>query len=327
MNNLRKAPFSKNSVKVSSLSFDVLLALLPAAVFGAVLFGVRALLVCGVSVAAAMLFEYLGCLVARKPSTLSDGTAAVTGLIIGLLMPASVPLFVAIAADAFAILLVKIPFGGSGRNLFNPAAAGVAFVTQCFSHHVFAYPAKGTAIPLTVFNTDVTLSSSPAGLLKTGGSTAFSSVDLLVGQVTGAIGTVAILVLCAGAVYLFARRAAAPLLTISCLATCAVIAALCPRAADVTWYQSILFELCSGYLVFGAVFMLNDPVTSPRHPLAHVFYGVMVGALTMLLRHIGRFEEGFCFALLLCNTLSNVCDRAAWRLTRPRREKRKERDV
>ena len=327
MNNTLRAPFSQNEAKVFALSMDVLLALLPAMVFGCVLFGMRVLLVCGISVLSAVLFELIGSGIARRRSDITDGTAVVTGLIISLLLPASVPLFVPVVANAFAIFIVKLPFGGSGHNLFNPAAAGIAFVTECFSQHVFAFPARGAALPFTLWNPDVNVAASPAGLLKTGGSTAFSWVDLLIGQVTGSIGTVAILVICAGAVYLFVRRSAAPLLTFSCLGVCALIAALFPRSADITWYQSILVELCSGYLVFGAVFLLNDPVTSPRHPLAHVFYGVMVGALTMLMRHVGQFEEGFCFALLLCNAFSGAVDRFAWQLRRPRHQKRKEREA
>ena len=324
MNELRRAPFSQNEAKVITLSLDVLLALLPAVAFGCVLFGMRVLLVIGVSMLSAMLFELLGGVIARRPSDIRDGTAAVTGLLIALMLPACVPLFVPVLACAFAILIVKLPFGGSGHNLFNPAAAGIAFVTECFSHYVFAYPAREAVIPFTFATPDIHLAASPAGLLKTGGSTAFSWYELLIGQVSGAIGTVAILVLCAGAVYLFVRRSAAPLLTVSCLGACAVIAALFPRSADITWYQSILFELCSGALVFGALFLLNDPVTSPRHPLAHVFYGVAVGVLTMLMRRFGQFEEGFCFALLLCNAFSNVFDRFAFRLLRLRRQKRKE---
>ncbi len=327
MNNTLKAPFSQNEAKVSTLSLDVLLALLPAVAFACVLFGMRVLLVVGVSMLSALLFEFVGGWIARRPLNIGDGTAAVTGLIVSLLLPASVPLFVPVMANAFALLIVKLPFGGSGHNLFNPAAAGIAFVTECFPYHVFAYPARESVVPFTFGTPDVNMAASPAGLLKTGGSTAFSWYELLIGQVTGPIGTVAILVLVAGAVYLFVRRGAAPLLTVSCLAAAAVIAALFPRSADITWYQSILVELCSGYLVFGAVFLLNDPVTSPRHPLAHVFYGVMVGALTMLMRHIGQFEEGFCFALLLCNAFSGILDRFAWHLLRPRRQRRKEREA
>lgn len=327
MSNLRNAPFSQNEANVSTLSLDMLLALSPAVAFGCVLFGWRVLLVVGISIVSALFFELLGGWIARRPSDLRDGTAAVTGLIVSLLLPASVPLFVPVLACAFGIFLVKLPFGGSGHNLFNPAAAGLAFVTECFSHHVFAYPTREAVIPFTLRTPEVNVAASPAGLLKTGGSTAFSWYELLIGQVTGPIGTVAILVLVACAVYLFVRRGAAPLLTVSCLAACAVIAALFPRSADITWYESILFELCSGYLMFGAIFMLNDPVTSPRHPLAHVMYGVAVGVLTMLMRHFGQFEESFCFALLLCNAVSGVFDRFAWQLLRPRRQRRKEREV
>lgn len=326
MSNLKKAPFSRNEISVFTLSFDTILALIPAVVLAYILFGSRVLLVCGVSIVSAMLFECIGCLIARKKVSLSDGTAFITGLIIAMLLPSCVPLFVPVLANAFAVFIVKLPFGGSGHNLFNPAAAGLAFVTQCFSQHVFTYPAREAKVPFAIFPQDVITAPSPAGLLKIGGSPSYTWYEFIIGQVTGSIGTVAILVLCAGAVYLFVRRSAAPLLTLSCLGTAALIAVLFPRVEDITWYQSILFELCSGYLVFGAVFMLNDPVTSPRHSLAHVFYGVMVGALTMWMRHVGPFEEGFCFALLICNAFSNVLDRFAWQILRPRRQRRKERE-
>ena len=326
MSNLKNAPFSRNEAGVLTLSFDTILALIPAIALACFQTGMRALLVCGVSVLAAVFFEYIGCLIGEKRVTLSDGTAVITGLIIAMLLPACVPLFVPVLANAFAVLIVKLPFGGSGHNLFNPAAAGIAFVTQCFSQHVFSYPALDTKVPFAIFPQDVVTAPSPAGLLKAGGTTPYAWYEFLIGQVTGSIGAVAILVICAGAVYLFVRRSAAPLLTLSCLGTAALIAVLSPRVENITWYQSILFELCSGYLVFGAVFMLNDPVTSPRHPLAHVFYGVMVGTLTMWMRHVGPFEEGFCFALLICNAFSNVLDRFAWQILRPRRQRRKERE-
>lgn len=317
-----KSPFIHHSATTGSLSLDVFIAIVPLAIFSCIFFGIRPLVVAGISILTALICEYIGCLFLKKKPSLYDGSAIVTALIITSMVSPIAPFWLTVIATTFAILIVKIPFGGTGRNIFNPAAAGIAFLTVCFPNLIFMYPDTEVDISASIFVFDVTTAPSPASCLRTGGSSPYPWYNLLLGQVPGAIGTTAIIVLVACAVFLFVRKSASPVTTVSFLVTCALIAALFPRTNGGV-FQSILLELCSGYLIFGSIFLLNDPVTTPSHTLARAVFGILVGILVMLFRHIGQYEEGMCFAILLCNTVSTSLDRICWSFLH-NRKKRKE---
>lgn len=309
------APHVRSADRTSTMSLDVLVAILPLCIFSAVSYGIRPCLFVLAGIASAILCESLCCLMMRRPLSILDGTAAVTGALCGVLMSPIAPFWMPMVAAAFAILVVKMPFGGAGRNLFNPAAAGIAVMTQCFSYRFFTYPDPDAMLPMKLGAvSEVVTASSPAAIMQSGGSTTFTWPELLLGQFPGPIGATAILVLCACMLYLFFRRAASPWITLPYLVTCAVIAALFPRVSGGAW-NSVLLELCSGYLLFCGIFLLTDPVTSPGHWFGRLVYGVLAGVLVMLLRHIGRFEEGACFAVLLLNACSTLIDRHCWQLT------------
>lgn len=316
------APFSKESYATIPLSVNVLVALFPLYVFSVVFFGTRPLILLCASVLTAMACEGISNWLMLRKNRFQDGTAIVTGALIASVMSPLTPIFVPILASAFAILVVKMPFGGTGRNLFNPAASGIALTTVCFPNLMFMYPDNEIRVSITAFTFDATQAPSPASELFTHAKSSYLWYDLLLGDVPGAIGTTAILILFACAVFLFARRSLSPALTLSFLVTCAVFSLLFPRT-DEGRLQSILLELCSGYLFFGSIFFLNDPTTSPSHTLARIVYGVMAGLLVMLLRHFGQFEEGMCFAVMLCNVLASPLDRVCWKLLH-HRHKRKE---
>ncbi len=322
MTESKGAPFIRSGNSAGTIRLDILIALIAPTVCATVTFGWRVPLLLLISVATALISEAFGCLLLRRRLTWMDGSATVTGWLIGMMVPPIAPFWLVIVASAFAILIAKMPFGGDGHNVFNPAAAGIAFVTQCFSAQLFSYPDMDAVIPLWLEPQSVLTTASPASLLRTGGTGPYSWYDILFGQFPGPLGATAIFVLCACAVFLFVRKATSPSLTLSFLATCAVIAALFPRVTDGTPGQSILLELCSGYLLLAGVFMLTDPVTSPHRPAARALYGVLAGVLVMLLRHIGRFEESTCFAILLCNTVSAAIDRTVWQIGRTFRKRR-----
>ena len=147
----------------------------------------------------------------------------------------------------------------------------------------------------------------------TGGATTYNENTLLLGNFPGPIGATAIAVLIACAVYLFSRRTASPWITLPYLAVCALSAVLFPRVVG-GWQNSVLLELCSGYLLFAGIFLMTDPVTAPRYWLGRILYGALGGALTMALRYHGRFEAGACFAVLIVNAFAPVIDRWSWRL-------------
>lgn len=310
------APHLRRADRSSYMSLDVLVALIPLAIFSAVYYGFRPVLLMLTGMITAMACECLCCAFMRRRPSLADGTAAVTGGIIGALMSPLTPYWVPALGAAFAIIVVKMPFGGAGRNLFNPAAAGVAVVTQCFAARIFTYPASGLTQPLPLGDVSGVLTSvSPAAQLAGGAQPSYSWAQLLIGNYPGPIGATALAVLLTCALYLFIRRSASPIITLSFLAVCVVSAVLFPRYTG-DWHQSVLLELSSGYLLFTGIFLLNDPVTAPRYWLGRLFYGLLAGVLVMVLTHFGRFEASACFVVLLVNAVSPMLDRWSWRLVR-----------
>ena len=310
MTGFRTTPHWRQTEAASSRCWDVLIPLIPLVVYSCVYYSsLRPLFVMLVSIVSAMLFEVIGYACQMKRPPLNDGTAAVTGGIIGLVMSPIVPYWVPLVACGVAILVAKLPFGGRGRNLFNPAAAGLAFVTVCFPTVMFSYPAPDRAITNAA---EAITQSSPALLLQQGATPTYSPMDIMLSNFPGPIGSVMI-ILCACILYLFVRRASSPWIVLPFLATCALAAVLFPRAEGGVG-TSVLLELCSGYLMIAAAFLIADPVTAPRHWLARCAYGVLAGIVVMALRHFGAFEEGACFAVLICNLFANILDRNCWKL-------------
>ena len=309
MRNERPAPHLRHPEKASLMCWDVLIPLIPLTVYSCVYYGLRPLYVMLISIGAAMAFEVLGYAAQMRWAPLTDGTAAVTGGIIGLVMSPIVPYWIPIVAAGFAIWFVKLPFGGRGRNLFNPAAGGLALVTVLFPEQVFTYPDPKLSIADMA---NVITERSPAYLIQNGATPTYNIMDIVLSNFPGPIGSVMI-ILAACILYLFVRRASSPWVVLPFLATCTLGAVLFPRVSG-SIGQSILLELCSGYLMLTATFLIADPVTAPRHWLARVCYGVLAGVLVMALRHTGQYEEGACFAVLLCNLLSGVLDRYCWKL-------------
>lgn len=312
--NTARAPFLRRSDKVSHMTADVLIALAAPCIFSAFYYGFRPVLLVLTGMVTAMLCETIVCLLLRRKPSVADGTAAVSGALIGMLMSPMSPYWLPAIAAAFSIIVVKMPFGGTGRNVFNPAAAGIAVVTQCFAARLFTYPDPGSGIllPLSGSLNGITTELSPAKLIATGGNPQYPWYTLLSGDYAGPIGATAVVVLAACLLYLLIRRTVSPLTVLPYLAVCTLIAALFPRI-DAGIGASIALELCSGYLLFGGIFLLSDPVTAPRYWLARLVYGVLAGVLVMVLRHVGRFEEGVCFAILLVNAVAPMLDRWCWR--------------
>lgn len=295
-------------------SLGVLLCLSAVTAFSCLNFGWRPLLLVASGMLSGVLVELLCCaFLARRP-TITDGSAAVTGALVGAMMSPLSALWVPAIGAAFAIGVAKMPFGGYGRNIFNPAATGVAFCAICFPTRLFLYPdaSKNTVLPLWDTSSVIT-AVSPMAQLSSGGTTSYNWTSLISGDFPGPIGSAGILVLLACAVYLFVRRSSSPLIFIPYLAVCVLWAALFPRA-DITVGTSISLELCTGLLLFSGVFLLADPITAPRYRPARVIYGVLAGILTMLLRRYGRFECCDFFAVLLVNSFSSLLDRGCWHI-------------
>lgn len=307
------APHTRLTERSQFMSLDVLITMVFLCVFSAVYYGGRPVILVLIGMVSAVVCECICCLFMRRVPSVLDGTAAVTGCLIGMLMSPMSPYWLPAVAAAFAILVAKMPFGGTGRNLFNPAAAGIALVTLCFSTQLFTYPDPSLNAPLPLGDLSDTITAvSPATQLSTGGTTVYGWNTMLLGDFPGPIGATTIAVLAGCALYLFTRHTASPLITLPYLAVCCLCAVCFPRVAGGA-DNSIMLELCSGYLLFCGVFLLTDPVTAPRYWLSRIVYGALAGLLVMLLRYFGRFEEGACFAVLLMNAFAPVIDRWCWR--------------
>ena len=318
---LDHAPHLRRAERASMLNADVIIALVPLCIFSSVYYGLRPVLLVLTGMLSSVLCETLCCLFMKRRPTVSDGSAAVTGALVGLLVSPLSPYWLPAAGAVFAILVVKMPMGGSGRNLFNPAAAGLAAITLCFPGYLFTYPDPGLGSPLPLASKIINMisqSASPAAQLEKGGQTLYTSTILLLGDFPGPIGATAIAILLACGLFLYTRRTISALITLPYLATCAILASVFPRVSGGT-AGSVMVELCSGYLLFCGIFLLNDPVTAPRHWLGRIAYGVLAGLLVMLMRYFGRFEEGACFAVLLANAFATTLDRLGWYLVNLKR--------
>lgn len=313
---LREAapPFVQTDFTVSAMMRNMLLALLALLILPTVHYGFRPLILAGASVLTAVLCRVLFCLIRRQNISLSEQSVLVTGLMVPMLLPLNAPLWLPCTATAFAVLVAREPFGAFGHNPFNPAAAGIAFAALCWPESVFSYfdPAQPAFFPL-IGSGSFHTASSPAAVLKSGLKPDILPLDMLWGGFAGPLGGTAILVIGACGIFLFITRTAKWETAACFLTAAALVAALFPRI-QCSPLTSVKYELLSGSLFFGAVFMATDPVTSPRTFSGRCFYGAFAGAMTMVFRWFGAFEQGECFALLIAGAAAPLMDSAVFRL-------------
>ena len=318
------APYIRTEARVGGMMTDMMLAAAVLGIFSAVTYGFRPVYILLLSCVTALICETVCCVIGRRPLRMVlDGSAAITGLTVGLLMSPRVDAWVPMVGTAFAIVVAKAPFGGTGRNVFNPAAAGVALLTYCFPHQMFTYPAieSGAHLPLIgkIQEGAVITETSLAGQLQAHAIPSIDHMDILLGNIPGPIGATAFIILLTLACYLMVRRTISPWVVVPYFATCAALAWLFPLSS-MNPANSFLLQLGSGYILFAGVFLINDPVTAPRFWLGRFFYGIMAGGMVMLLQRKGNYEAGTCFAILLVNAFAPIIDRWSWhgwyRLTR-----------
>ena len=309
------APYYRRQESVRDIMLDMVIALLFLLIIPTVNHGPRVLVLAGICMATCVVSELMFDLFCNREIMIGDASSLVTGLIIAMLLPANVPFRAAFIACAFAVIFVKMPFGGVGKSPFNPAAAGIAFVTLAFPKEIFTYRDPLSAQSMEPFSrtVDVQTALSPAALLKIGARPSIMPDEMLFGRFAGPMGTTAILVIAACAVFLLFRRTVRWENMISFVGTVMLFAALFPRL-ETGRVDSVMFEMMSGSIAFCAVFMLSEPGTSPKLPFARCLYGMFCGVLTMLFRYFGAFEQGVCFAILLANAIGPLLDKWTWRL-------------
>ncbi len=301
----QNAPHVRQSESVVTMMTDVIVALLPIYLIAFFYHGARSL-VLGISgVFFCGILSVLGAILLReKPA--ADLTPIITGLIIPLLLPADIPYYVLFSACAVAIFVVKIPFGGTGYNLFNPAAVGFASVAICWPELVFRYPA--TMQKIEVFGeSTVKIAQSPAYSLSLGAIPDQNILDLLLGSAPGPMGATNILVVVACGIFLIVKKAINWIEPVSFILPYSVLCLLFPRIGG-SPLEALCYELFSGALIFGAFFMLTEPVTSPKRDFGKLMAGVSSAIVVFLFRYFGKFEMGFASALILMNVFSPIFD-------------------
>ena len=304
------SPHLHTKTSTKSLMRDVVIAMMPAVIVSVLCYGWSELLVLGVSVASCVLLEYLITkYMLNKPCTVGDMSAVVTGILLALNLPASTPWWVVFIGAVVAIGVAKMTFGGLGQNLFNPAIVGRVFLLISFPTYMTNW-AKPQGF---IGNFDAYTGATPLGLAKEGGMAAIEHLDyadMLFVNIGGSAGELSAIALILGFIYLLARRVIRPYITLSIIATVAVFSGIF-WAINPAEYTDPLFNILTGGLLLGSIFMATDYVTSPMSNMGGVVFGVGIGIITMLIRYFGAYPEGVSFAILIMNSvvplINKVC--------------------
>lgn len=285
--NVSPSPHVRNKLNTSMIMFMVIVALLPATGFGIYNFGIRAALIVAVCIATCVISEFVYEKIMKLPVTIGDLSAVVTGLLLALNLPSSIPWWIAALGSVFAIIIVKMLFGGIGQNFMNPALGARCFLLICFTARMtnFTYDGVSTATPLAV--------------LKSGGSV--NAWDMLTGFIPGTIGETSVIAIIIGAVILLLVGVIDARIPFSYIITFVLFLVLFADQGRDPYY--ITCQLCGGGLMLGAFFMATDYATSPITNNGKIIYGICLGIMTGIFRVFSSSAEGVSYAIIFCNLL------------------------
>ena len=290
------SPHIRGDFRTSRIMLDVVIALLPALAVGAYVLGARALLVTAVCVACTIGAEWLYSVLTRSRNTIIDGSALVTGVLLSMTLPHTVPLWLAAVGSVFAIVFVKLLCGGLGQNIFNPALAARAFMLLIFPVGMTRYVGVDGATAATPLH-HMVMPALPEE----------SVLDMFLGNCPGSIGEISALALLLGGAYLIWRKVISIRIPAAYLGTVAALTLIFYKTdAPIAW---MLYSLLSGGVMLGAIFMATDYATSPATPAGQIVYGIGCGVLTVIFRYFGLFPEGVTYAILLMNAFVWIIDR------------------
>ena len=304
---ISSSPHVHTPVTTQTIMRDVLIALVPALVGSVVFFGFRALLVTLVSAAACIFWEWGWCRLMKVDCQISDLSAAVTGVLLAFVCPVTIPYWTIVLGAFFAIIVVKMLFGGLGKNIVNPALAGRAFM---FSWPVLmsTWVKVGYENAAGLFSgVDAVTAATPLAALHQFQLPETAIMDSFWGNVGGCIGETSAALLLVGFGYLLLRKVITPRIPVAFIGTVAVLTFLFPMGQPkIDW---MLYQIFSGGLMLGAIFMATDYVTSPLTHLGQIVYGIGCGVLTVLIRYFGGYPEGVSYAILCMNCCVVLLDR------------------
>ena len=297
-------PHIKHPVSTASIMLDVVIALMPALIWGILVFGARAGVLTLISVASCVLFEFLFQKLVKKKNTIGDLSAVVTGMILAMNLTVGTPYWIPVVGAFFAIVVVKGLFGGIGKNIVNPALAARVFLFLAWPNEMKIFTEAGHRIGAfqAVTDADISAHATPLTSLHAGKVPDNSLFDLFIGKVDGCIGEVSAVLLIVGGVYLLIRRVISWQTPVAYVGVVALAALLFPRMpGDV--FTAVATEVLSGGLIFCALFMATDYATTPVAPWGKVIFGAGCGLITVLIRYFGGYSEGASFSILIMNLL------------------------
>ncbi len=291
------SPHIRGNFRTNRIMLDVVLALIPGWIVGLVMFGFRVIPVTSICIGAAIVTEWLYCILAKVGrNTTADGSAIVTGLLLAMTLPHTVPYWQAALGSVFAILFVKCLCGGLGQNIFNPALAARAFLLLVFPVGLTRYAGA-----------DGVTAATPLHHMVMPALPEESVLDMFLGICPGSIGEISALALILGGCYLLQRKVISIRIPAAYIGTVAALTLVFSKTeSPVLW---MLYSLFSGGLMLGAIFMATDYATSPATPRGQILYGMGCGVLTVLFRYFGLFPEGVTYAILLMNATVWFLDR------------------
>ena len=302
MYNVSSSPHVKAKMTTSSIMRDVIIALLPATIFGiynysnlfGIKYGIHSALLILVTVITCVASEYIYNLITDSPVTIFDLSAVVTGMILALNLPCTFPYWKAALGGAFAIIIVKQLFGGLGQNFMNPALGARCFLMLSFAGNMTAF------YPTDVSGVDAATSATPLTALKNIGESSSSLLDMFIGNHSGTIGETSIIALLIGALYLTVKKIIDLRIPLTYIAVFAICIMLFNGSTDINF---LAMQLCGGGLIFGAFFMATDYSTSPITKKGRYIFGICLGLLTAIFRSFGNTAEGVSYAIIFCNLL------------------------
>ena len=305
-------PHIRGSETTRSIMLDVIIAMLPALIWAVIKFGLEALILTAVSAAGCVFFEWAYRAIMKKPQSVGDLSAVVTGMLLAFVCPPSTPLWMILIGDFFAIVVVKQLFGGIGKNFVNPALAGRAFLLGSYAGVMTSWvdPAVNKA-PLFGGVADAVTAATPLAIMKSGDMAALTSTysvaDMFWGHIPGSTGEISVLMLLIGGVYLIARKVINWHTPVSYIATVAVLTFLFPKYG--TGLEWMLYSLFGGGLMLGAFFMATDYATSPVTKKGQVIFGIGCGLFTVFIRYFGSYNEGVCYSIMVMNLFVALIDK------------------
>ena len=313
------SPHIRAAENTRSIMLDVIIAMMPALIWAIVKFGFRALLLTAVSAAGCVFFEWGYRKIMKKPQSVNDLSAVVTGILLAFVCPVNMPYWMILVGDFFAIVVVKQLFGGIGKNFVNPALAGRAALVASYAGTMsgaWADPQAGW-VPLAG-TADVVTAATPLAYMKTGDMEGllanYSIRDMFIGNIGGSLGEISVLMLLIGGLYLLWRKVINWHTPVAYILTVAVLTFLFPKAgaSNLEW---MLYSISGGGLFLGAFFMATDYATSPVTKKGQLIFGIGCGLFTVFIRYFGSYNEGVCYSIMVMNLCVALIDKK----TRPAR--------